>query len=143
KGTIAAQQSKLIVTAVLLMLVIVVPVIGTGFFIAFKYREGRNEAYDPTWGERYKYLQILMWAFPVLIITLLSVINFKSARQLDPSRAIVSDKAPLTIQVVALQWKWLFIYPDQNIATVNFVEFPENTPVNFELTADAPMNSFW
>jgi len=62
---------------------------------------------------------------------------------LTPTKQIVSGIKPITIQVVALQWKWLFIYPEQNIATVNFIEFPENTPLNFVLTADAPMNSFW
>jgi cytochrome o ubiquinol oxidase subunit 2 len=62
---------------------------------------------------------------------------------LDPFRPLASKKKPITIQAVALQWKWLFIYPEQKIATVNFVQFPVNHPVKFEITADAPMNSFW
>ena len=60
-----------------------------------------------------------------------------------PIKPIASDKKPMKIQVVALQWKWLFIYPEEKIATVNFVQFPKDTPIHFEITADAPMNSFW
>jgi len=81
--------------------------------------------------------------FPLIIILILSVITWKSSHQLNPFKPLTSDKKPVTIQVVALQWKWLFIYPEQGIATVNFIQFPEKRPVNFEITADAPMNSFW
>ena len=63
--------------------------------------------------------------------------------ELDPYKPIVSDVKPMKIQVVALQWKWLFIYPEENIATVNYFQFPQKTPIHFEITADAPMNSFW
>jgi cytochrome o ubiquinol oxidase subunit 2 len=143
KGTIAQAQGKLIVEAVLLMLVIVLPVIGTGFFVAFKYRAGREQKYEPDWGDRHSKLQFLWWAFPILIITLLSIINFRSSRQLDPYKPIASNNPPLNIEVVALQWKWLFIYPDQNIATVNYIKVPVNTPLHFELTSDATMNLFW
>jgi cytochrome o ubiquinol oxidase subunit 2 len=71
------------------------------------------------------------------------MITWKSTHDLNPFNPIVSDKKAVKIQVVALQWKWLFIYPEQGIATVNFIQFPVDTPVNFEITADAPMNSFW
>jgi len=77
------------------------------------------------------------------IILILAVLTWNSSHDLDPFKPIVSDKPPITIQVVALQWKWLFIYPQQNIASVNIIQFPNQTPINFEVTADAPMNSFW
>lgn len=143
KGTIAQQQNRLVIIAILLMLLIIVPVVLTGFYVIFKYREGNNQEYDPTWGDRHNKKQFLWWSLPILIIILLSIINFKTAHRLDPSKIITADVKPLTIEVVALPWKWLFIYPDQNIATVNFVEFPQNTPVDFKLTADAPMSLFW
>ncbi|NDD59526.1 MAG: cytochrome ubiquinol oxidase subunit II, partial [Chlamydiae bacterium] len=69
--------------------------------------------------------------------------TWKSTHDLNPYKPIATSQKPLKIQVVALQWKWLFIYPEQGIATLNFVQFPEKTPVSFEITADAPMNSFW
>ncbi len=143
KGATAQAQGRLILTAMLLMLVIVVPVITAGFIIAFKYRAGRGQAYEPDWGDRHRYLQLVWWACPILIIALLSIINFQSAHQLDPSKTIASPYPPLTIEVVALQWKWLFIYPKQNIATVNYIDVPENVPLHFELTADGPMSLFW
>src|ERR1700722_6890983 len=114
QGTIAQAQSRVIITAVLIMLVIVLPVLGAGFYIAFKYRAGREQTYDPEWGQRHQHLQFLMWVFPALIIAFLSVLNFRSAHDLDPSKAIASPNAPITIQVVALPWKWLFLYPQQN-----------------------------
>ncbi|MDR3642278.1 MAG: COX aromatic rich motif-containing protein [Candidatus Doudnabacteria bacterium] len=143
KGPVAAAQARLIVTAFLLMLIIVIPVLTAGFFVAFKYRVGRNEDYDPEWGQKHGYLKFFMWAFPVLIIIFISILNFKSAHSLDPAQAISAGSPPLTIQVVALQWKWLFIYPGQNIATVNYIDIPQNVPLHFELTADAPMSLFW
>jgi cytochrome o ubiquinol oxidase subunit 2 len=83
------------------------------------------------------------WGIPIVIIGILSVVTWTSSHDLDPYKKIDSTTKPITIRVIALQWKWLFLYPDQNIATVNEVRFPEKTPVNFELTADAPMNAFW
>jgi cytochrome o ubiquinol oxidase subunit 2 len=78
-----------------------------------------------------------------VIIAILAVTTWKSSHELNPFKPLVTGKKPLSIQVVALTWKWLFIYPEQGIATVNFVQFPKNTPINFEITSDAPMNSFW
>lgn len=73
----------------------------------------------------------------------MGILVWKSSHELDPFKPLESNRKPVRVQVVALQWKWLFIYPEQNIATVNFLQFPEQTPINFEITADAPMNSFW
>jgi cytochrome o ubiquinol oxidase subunit 2 len=85
----------------------------------------------------------LWWILPSIIILILSVITWQKTHALDPYKPIVSENPPITIQVVALNWKWLFIYPEQNIATINFIQVPVNTPINFILTADGPMNSFW
>src|SRR3989338_5988431 len=86
-------------------------------------------------------LLMLIVVIPVFI--LLAVFAWRCSHDLDPFKPLLSNVQPITIQVVALDWKWLFIYPEQNIATVNFVQFPKYTPVNFRITADAPMNSFW
>lgn len=88
-------------------------------------------------------LTMAWWIAPTVLIIIFSVVTWETAHALDPYRPLSSSHKPITIQVVALDWKWLFIYPNEKIATVNIVEFPVNTPVNFQLTADAPMNSFW
>ena len=74
---------------------------------------------------------------------IVGVLTWVKTHELDPYKPIESDKKAMTIQVVALQWKWLFIYPEEKIASVNFVQIPKETPIRFEITADAPMNSFW
>jgi len=142
KGIIASQESGLLVEATLLMLIVAVPVLGMLFFFAWRYREGGKGAYRPHW-EHSKMDELIWWAIPLEIILVLGAITWSSTHTLDPRKPLVSDVPPLTIQVVALPWKWLFIYPAQHVATVNFVEIPVNTPVDFEITADAPMNSFW
>jgi cytochrome o ubiquinol oxidase subunit 2 len=143
EGTIAKQQADLLFFALLLSLVVVVPVFILVFYIARKYREGNKKSkYSPNWSHN-KTLEFVWWGIPITLIAVLGVITWKSSHDLDPYKPLASDKKPITIQVVALEWKWLFLYPEQNIATVNYVEFPEKTPVNFEITADAPMNSFW
>lgn len=145
-GTIAAQQRDLMFLTLFLSVFIVVPVFIMTFVIVWKYREknavAHNRDYKPNWDNQ-RSIEFVWWTIPCIIILILAVITWQSTHKLDPYRAIESDKKPLTIQVVALQWKWLFIYPEQNIATVNYVQFPEDRPVKFEITSDAPMNSFW
>ncbi len=143
KGSIAQAQSRLIITAILMMLCLAIPVLAAGFFIIFKYRDGRNGEYDPDWGQRHNRLQWVWWLFPGLLIALISIINFQSAHNLDPLKAIDPKTKPLTIEVMALEWKWLFIYPDQDIATVNTLDIPQNVPVQFVISADGPMSLFW
>lgn len=142
-GTIAEQERNLMVVAALLSLIIVLPVFALTFFVAWKYRASNKKArYEPDW-DRDKRIEALWWGVPLALIVVLSVITWVSSHKLDPFRPIDSAKKPLEVQVVALQWKWLFIYPEQNIATVNYVQFPEDRPVTFTITSDAPMNSFW
>jgi cytochrome o ubiquinol oxidase subunit 2 len=143
KGTIGSKERSLIIEATLLMLIVVIPVYIMTFMIAWKYRAGNKKAkYQPDW-DRNNMLEFLWWAIPGFIIMVLAVITFRSSHELDPFKQLSSSKPPMTIQVVALDWKWLFIYPQQNIASVNLAEFPAGTPVDFEITSDAPMNSFW
>jgi cytochrome o ubiquinol oxidase subunit 2 len=145
RGIIAEKQRNLIVFASALCLLIVVPVFAMTFGIVWKYREGHtNEKtkYEPEWDHSNK-AEIIWWGFPLILIVILGVVTWQSSRALDPFKPIASSTPAITVKVVALQWKWLFIYPDQNIASVNFLQFPENTPLNLEITADAPMNSLW
>ena len=89
-------------------------------------------------------LESIWWAIPTAIIAALGIITWFSTHALDPYKPLASNVQPITIEVVALDWKWLFIYPEQNIATVNFVQFPKDTPINFKITGDSgAMNSFW
>jgi cytochrome o ubiquinol oxidase subunit 2 len=143
KGEIAGKERSLILTATLLMAIVVIPVFILTAFISWKYQETNTKnKYQPDW-DHHSVLEFFWWAIPGFIILVLAVITWNSSHELDPFRAIVSNKKPLTVQVVALQWKWLFIYPEQGIASVNILQIPQQTPINFEVTADAPMNSFW
>jgi cytochrome o ubiquinol oxidase subunit 2 len=147
RGTIAQQQFNLILFTASLSLVIVIPVFALTFYIVWKYRVGNKASnkkakYTPDWDGN-RVLEGIWWLVPLLLISILAVVTWKTSHSLDPYKALSSDKKPVTVQVIALQWKWLFIYPEQHIASVNYVQFPKDTPVNFEITADAPMNSFW
>ncbi|KKU81415.1 MAG: Cytochrome o ubiquinol oxidase, subunit II [Parcubacteria group bacterium GW2011_GWA1_47_8] len=143
KGVIALAEKNLLVTATLLMLIVVIPVFVMTFFFAWRYRAGNTKAkYAPDWHSN-KTLEAVWWAIPSAIIVVLAVITWKSTHELDPFKPLNSIAPVMTIQVVALDWKWLFIYPTEHIATVNFVQFPKDVPIKFQITADAPMNSFW
>jgi cytochrome o ubiquinol oxidase subunit 2 len=143
KGFIAMEQKDLLITAVLLMLVVVIPAFIMVFTVAWRYRAGNTQAPKVKEYKNYNLPIILWWAFPSLIILIMSVMTWQKTHELDPYIPIASENPPITIQVVALQWKWLFIYPEQDIASVNFMQVPEDTPINFVLTSDGPMNSFW
>ncbi len=143
KGEIALKERELISFTVLLGLSVIIPVLILTFFVAWKYREGNSGSkYTPD-SVHNKFLEFAWWALPTAIILILGVVNWRATHALDPYKTLDVASKPVTIQVVALRWKWLFIYPEQNIATVNFIQFPAQTPINFELTADAPMSSFW
>jgi cytochrome o ubiquinol oxidase subunit 2 len=128
----------------LLSLVVVVPVFIMTFTIAWKYRASNTKAkYRPDFDKNLG-AEIAWWGIPSVIILVLSIIAWNSSHTLDPYRTIAyKNTSPIDIQVIALDWKWLFIYPKQKIATINMLEFPVNTPLRFSITADAPMNSFW
>ena len=143
KGLIASQERDLIVFATLLMLTVVVPVFFLTGFFAWKYRASNKKAkYTPDW-EHSRVDELIWWAVPFVLIAILAAVTWRTTHDLDPFRALGVDAKPVVVQVVALDWKWLFIYPEEGIASVNHFEIPIYTPVNFEISADAPMNSFW
>ncbi len=143
KGWIGVQQRDLLIFATLVMLIVVIPVFLLTYFIVIRYREGNEKSkYTPNWGHS-ALAETIWWGIPFIIILVLGTVNWITCFTLDQYRPLVSDKKPIRIQVVALQWKWLFIYPDEGFAVVNYIRFPKDVPVHFEITADAPMNSFW
>lgn len=145
-GEIAQKERALIYFAVLLSVLVVVPVYILTIVIVLRYRETNTRtklsSYRPDWNGSWR-LETLWWGIPLLIIGILSVVTWVSAHQLDPYKPIDSTVKPINIQVVALNWKWLFIYPDQNIASVNLAEVPVGTPISLSITSDTVMNSFW
>jgi cytochrome o ubiquinol oxidase subunit 2 len=151
-GDVAAQQGRLIVQSTVLMLLIVVPVIALTLLFAWRYRASNKQAeYRPEWDHSTQ-LELLIWAAPLLIIIALGALTWISTHTLDPyrqlrridaQRDVIPDTKPLVIQVVALDWKWLFIYPEQGIALVNEVAAPIDRPIQFRITASSVMNSFF
>jgi cytochrome o ubiquinol oxidase subunit 2 len=154
-GDIAARQGQLVIQATLLMLVIIVPVITLTLWFAWKYRASNaanTEAdYAPDWHHS-TVLELVIWSGPLLIIIALGAITWIGTHQLDPYRpldrisetkALAKDVKPLEVQVVSLDWKWLFFYPEQGIATVNEVAAPVDRPIVFKLTSSTTMNAFY
>lgn len=145
RGTIGERERNLMVFTFLLGLCVIIPVFIMTTVIALKYREGntkRKAKYMPDW-DRHRAAEVAWWGIPIIIISILSVVTWVSTYALNPFKPLTSSTKPLTIEVVSLDWKWLFIYPQQNIASVNFFQIPVNTPVDFEITSDSVMNSFW
>lgn len=151
-GDIAVQQSELIVTSTLLMLLIIVPVIALTLIFAWKYRQSNTDApYEPDWDHSTR-LELVIWGAPLLIIIALGAITWISTHKLDPyrpldridaQRPVPAGTKPLVVEVVALDWKWLFLYPEQGIATVNELAAPVDRPIEFRITASNVMNSFY
>lgn len=142
-GIIAQQEKDLIIFTLLLSTVVVVPVFLMLGIFATRYRaNGGTGQYTPDEEDNH-WFEVLWWGIPILIIGILGVVTVVSTHQLDPSRPLVSSVKPLNVQVVALQWRWLFIYPDKGIATINELHIPTGTPIDFRLTADGPMAGFW
>ena len=143
KGIIALKERNLLFFIQGLMLLVIIPVYIFTFVFSWWYRADNTKAkYDPHLVD-HKIAEIIWWGLPLVMTIIVAVVTWIKTHELDPYKPIESDKKPLTIEVVALQWKWLFIYPEEKIATVNYIHFPKDTPVHFIITADAPMNSFW
>ncbi len=151
-GDIAQQQSQLIITAVVLMLLIVVPVIVLTLLFAWRYRSANKAAtYTPEWDHSTR-LELLIWGAPLLIIIALGAVTWISTHKLDPyrplerldaTRPVAKGVKPFVVEVVALDWKWLFVYPELGIATVNELAAPVDRPIEFKITASTVMNSFY
>jgi len=143
KGQIGIDEKHLIIVATLLMLIVVIPVIFMTLYFAWKFRDGRDEEiYAPKWAHSTA-IEIVVWVVPIIIVIILGVITWKSTHDLDPYKPLVHDAKPVKVEVVSLDWKWLFIYPEYGIASVNELAFPANVPVNFKITSDTAMNSFF
>lgn len=141
KGIIAAEELRLIVFSSAIMLLVIIPVIFMAIWFAWRYREGNNAKYTPEW-KHSTLLEVIWWTIPCIIILILGTITWYTTHSLDPYKPIESKVKPITIEVVSLDWKWLFIYPESKIATVNYLKIPVGTPINFKITAASPMNSF-
>lgn len=144
KGVISRHILDLICTNFALMGLIIIPTYLALFWVVWRYCiKNENAEYDPdhSYGRTG---QVVLWGLPCIIVIALSLITWGATYKLNPYKPIDSKVKSLTVQVVALNWKWLFIYPEQGIATLNYLHIPAQTPVHLELTADhAPMNSFW
>jgi cytochrome o ubiquinol oxidase subunit II len=151
-GAVAAEQGHLIVVSTVLMLLVIIPVIGLTVLFAWRYRKSNTSAtYAPDWDHSTQ-LELVIWAAPLLIIIALGALTWISTHTLDPYRPlrhldavrpVAAQTKPLTVEVVALDWKWLFIYPEQGIAVVNDLAAPVDVPVTFKITASSVMNSFF
>lgn len=141
-GPVAKTELDLIYFSIFLISVVVIPVIALLLFIVYRYRNkpGNKAKYLPDWDDS-KILEFVWWGIPIVIIGILGYQTAKSTFAL--TEPPVQNVKPITIQVTSLNWKWFFQYPDQKVATVNYVEIPAGVPVQFVLTADAPVNSFW
>jgi len=151
-GDIAQQQAQLIVASTLLMLLIIVPVIALTLLFAWRYRQSNKAAtYSPDWDHSTR-LELVIWGAPLLIIIALGAMTWISTHKLDPyrpleridaQRAVPAGVEPLVVEVVSLDWKWLFLYPELGIATVNELAAPVDRPIQFKLTSSTVMNAFY
>lgn len=150
-GDVARQQSHLILWATGLMLLIIVPVMVLTVLFAWRYRHTGDAEYDPEF-DHSTGLELIIWSAPLLIIIALGALTWVATHTLDPyrplsrlapGRPVAKQERPLVVEVVALDWKWLFIYPEQGVATVNELVLPVNRQVRFKLTSSSQMNTFW
>ena len=142
-GPVGAQEKQILLNSTAIMLAIVIPVILATIAFAWWFRRGNTKAtYRPDW-EYSGAIEMVVWSIPALTIMLLGGITWIGSHDLEPSKPLKSTVQPLKVEVVSLDWKWLFIYPDQGIATVNQLVVPAGTPVNFRLTSATVWNSFF
>jgi cytochrome o ubiquinol oxidase subunit II len=143
KGPIGESERFVIITAAALMAIVVVPVFFMTFWIVRKYRASNTTAtYQPKWSHSAK-IEMFMWGGPIAIVTLLAILAWTRTHALDPYKPIPAAAEPLTIEAVCLDWKWLFIYPEEHIATVNQITFPVKVPLSFKVSSDTVMGSFF
>ncbi|WP_043530018.1 ubiquinol oxidase subunit II [Litchfieldella xinjiangensis] len=143
KGEVGMEQRTLILTAFGLMQIVVIPVIVMTLLFAWRYRRSNHKAaYNPDWAHN-NWIEAIVWLIPCVIIVFLAGLTWYTSHSLDPHRSLAEDGEELEIQAVSLDWKWLFIYPEQGIATVNEVAFPANVPVRFRVSSGSVMNAFF
>ena len=142
-GIMATKERNLFIFGLLLSIIVVVPVFALLFSFAWRYREQNTKAYYSPELAGNRRAETVWWLIPGVLILILSVVTWNSSHSLDPFRPLASSNAPLKVQVISLDWRWLFIYPDQHVASINSLYIPTDTPIELSLTSDAPMNSFW
>lgn len=143
QGPIAAAEKTILIDSVAIMLAIVVPTIVAIFAFAWWFRQSNTRAqYRPEWAHSGR-IELVVWSIPALTVILLGGVAWIGAHQLDPAKPVDGTGQGITIQVVSLDWKWLFIYPDQRIATVNTLTVPVGAPLHFQLTSGSVMNAFF
>jgi cytochrome o ubiquinol oxidase subunit II len=142
-GPVGTAERLMLYDATAIMLAVIVPVILLTLAFAWWFRAGNRHArYRPDW-EYSGRIEVIIWAIPALVILFLGGIAWVGSHQLDPPRALHSNTEPLEVQVVSLDWQWLFIYPGQHVASLNHLVVPAGVPVRFSLTSTSVMNSFF
>lgn len=141
-GSVSAQERNLIVITAVLMLFVFIPVVTFTLFLAWRYRESNTKAtYSPKWSHS-TLLEVFLWGGPIVIIAILGTITWYSTHELDPYKALaVKGKKPVQVEAIAMDWKWLFVYPQYNVAAVNELAMPVNTPVSIHMTSDTVMTA--
>ena len=143
KGPVGDAERSVILVAIELMLIVVIPVFVMVFLFARRYRASNTEAtYTPKWSYSAK-IDLVTWLVPVAIVTALGILTWTQTHRLNPYRPIDAGVKPVRIEAVSLDWKWLFIYPDHHIASVNELVFPAGVPLSFRITSDTVMTSFF
>jgi cytochrome o ubiquinol oxidase subunit 2 len=142
-GPVAANERTILLNSLAIMLAIIVPTIIATLAFAWWFRAGNTRAkYRPDWSYSGQ-LELLVWSIPLLAVIFLAGIAWVGSHQLEPSRPLPSRQRPVLVQVVSLDWKWLFIYPEQGVATINHLVIPAGQPVAFRITSGTVMNSFF
>ena len=143
KGPVGSQEKQLLLEALIPMLMVITPIILLTLWFAWWFRASNAKAkYRPQW-EYSGAIEFSIWMIPMLVILFLGSLAWVGAHQLDPYRPLASKQKPLVVQVVAMDWRWLFIYPEQGVASINELAIPVDTPVSFKLTSATVMNSFF
>jgi len=142
-GPVGEAERLILGDATAIMLGVIVPVIVLTLLFAWWFRAGNRRArYRPDWAYSGR-IELITWSIPALVIVFLGGVAWISSHELDPPKPLESDKSPLEVEVVSLDWRWLFIYPRERVATVNYLVVPTGTPVHFRLTSTSVMNSFF
>ena len=143
RGPVGAAEKAILIDSLAIMLAIVVPTIIATLAFAWWYRASNGKArYRPQWAYSGQ-IELVVWGIPSLVVMLLGGVAWVGSHELDPAKPLASAQPPLDIQVVSLDWKWLFLYPGQKIATINTLTLPVGVPVHFTLTSASVMNAFF
>ena len=143
QGPIARTERNLLFAATGLMLIVIIPVFVMAFWFTWRYRVSHPKApYTPDWNYSLR-IDLIVWLVPTLIVVAISYLVWTYTHKLDPYKQLAAARAPLHVEVIAEDWKWLFLYPSQNIAIVNQLVFPSDRPLSLKITSDTVMNSFY